>query len=357
MGILLWNLNHLESHNNQVKGRLFSHHRHSGRLPRVDYWVYQLINDVIPRFIERLVDAGRRLEYRDNMRHAPTTSCNRQPTEPRSSDNGVDPAGPLFARFLEEIEEDVESDFEDPGSDHLSGADTKPALASPLGPTVLSPDGKSIIVNSSMPTLDELDLANLFLDDPQHALDSENITPYLPENTPLPLPPSHQPPAEFYYDSDTPDELAFHPETMSSASVPSSATDQSNEIIPDSELLEESSSDTSLTGSFHPSATTKNSQRVNLIVTAFQQLLINEDQRERLICQLLDEGVLLSQLDQHMTPYIRNRLRAQAESSSPQQSGSKISLSSPIRLSLYTPDLLPFDKQRKEKRHESRGCR
>ena len=348
--------NHLESHNNQVKGNLFSHHRHSGRLPRIDYWVYQLINDVIPRFMERLVDTGRRLDYRENMRHAPLQDQHSTERLP-SAHNTTDLTGPLLARFVEETENDTECDLEDLGTDP-PGADDKSSSSSSLEPVALSPDGKSIIVTFSALVFDEFDLANLFLDDPQDALDSEDIVPYLPVNTPLPPPPSRQPPAEFHYDSDTPEE-PFLPPDMSFISPPSPPSDQSlnrSGVAPDSEPPE-SSSDISLINSSQASTSTDASHRVNSIVTAFQQLLINEDERERLICQLLDKGVPLSELRQHLTPYIQQRLMAQAEHSSPQLSRSRISVSSPIRLSSHAPDLLPFDKQQKEKRHESRGCR
>jgi len=308
--------------------------------------------------MERLVDTGRQLEYRENMRQAPAAQ-DRHPKEQPASCHGIDLAGPLLVRLLEETEEDVECDIEDMGSDPLLAANNGLLSSPSLEPVVLSPDGKSIIVTPSVSALDELDLTNLFLDDPQHALDSEDIIPYLPENTPLPPPPSRQPPSVFQYDSDTPEEPFFHSD-MSIASSSSPRADQnfdlSDEVIPDSEPPE-SLSDASPTSGSHASINTEDSRRVNFIVTTFQQLLINEDERERLICRLLDEGVLLSQLQQHMTPYIRDRLQAQAECSQPPGPVAKISISSPFRLSSHEPDLLPFDKQRKEKRHESRGCR
>jgi len=351
--------NHLESHNNQVKGKMFSHHRHSGRLPRIDHWVYQLIDDVIPRFMERLVDAGRRLDYRENMRQAPTTRDWHLTERPSTDGPGVDLVGSLLARFVEETEDDAECDLDELGPDPLSGTGNDSLSLSPLEPVVLSPDGETIIVTSSPSALDELDLINLFLDDSGHALDSEDITPHLPENTPLPPPPSGQPPAEFHYDSDTPEEPFFHSDLSIISPPPSlvgQSFDQSDELVPDSDPPESSPDISPISGS-HTSASSEDAHRVNSIVTTFQQLLINEDERERLIYRLLDDGVLPSQLQQHLTPYIRNRLRSRAESSSPQSPGSRISLSSPIRLSSHSPDLLPFDKQRKEKRHESRGCR
>lgn len=353
--------NHLESHNNQVKGKLFSHHRHSGRLPRVDHWVYQLINDVIPQFMDRLVDAGRRLDYRENMRQAPNTR-DQLSMEQLPAGNSVDLIGPLLTRFIEETEEDVDvqCDLDETGPDPFSGTDGNPHSLLPLEPVALSPDGKKIVVTSAL-ALDEFDLANLFLDDPEHALDSEGIIPYLPENTPLPPPPSCQPHPEFHYNSDTPEE-PFFPHDPSFFSPSLSPTNQSfnrsDELTLDSDNPPESPSDISPTNaSSHTSASSEDSPRVNSIVTTFQQLLINEDERERLIYRLLDNGVHLSQLQQHLTPYIWDRLQARAEHSSPQPSRSQISLSSPIKLSSHSPDLIPFDKQKKEKRHKSRGCR
>ncbi|KAI0739230.1 hypothetical protein C8Q80DRAFT_1275377 [Daedaleopsis nitida] len=40
--------NHLESHNNLLKGDCFVAHQHGGQLPRVDVWILVLITEVIP---------------------------------------------------------------------------------------------------------------------------------------------------------------------------------------------------------------------------------------------------------------------------------------------------------------------
>jgi len=260
-------------------------------------------DNVIPRFMERLVDAGRHLDYRENMRQAPTAR-DRHLKEPPTDSHSVDLVGPLLARFVEETEKDMECDLDELGPDPLSGTGDDLLSLSPLVPVALSPDGKRIIVTSPALALDEFDLENLFIDDPEHALDSEDIIPHLPENTPLPPPPSCQPPAEVHYDSDTPEEPFFHPD-LSIVSPPSSPVDQifdqSEELVPDSDPPE-SSPGTPPISSSHTSSSSEAAHRVNSIVTTFQQLLINEDEREHLIYRLLDDGVLPSQLQQHLTP-------------------------------------------------------
>ncbi|KAI1782115.1 hypothetical protein LXA43DRAFT_1150445 [Ganoderma leucocontextum] len=45
--------NHLESHNNHLKGDYFADHTHGGRLPRLDVWVIILVTCVIPNFFFR----------------------------------------------------------------------------------------------------------------------------------------------------------------------------------------------------------------------------------------------------------------------------------------------------------------
>ncbi|EJF55564.1 hypothetical protein DICSQDRAFT_73485, partial [Dichomitus squalens LYAD-421 SS1] len=42
--------NHLESHNNHLKGDYFADHTHGGRLPRLDIWIIVLVTAVIPDF-------------------------------------------------------------------------------------------------------------------------------------------------------------------------------------------------------------------------------------------------------------------------------------------------------------------
>ncbi|TBU22414.1 hypothetical protein BD311DRAFT_743004 [Dichomitus squalens] len=45
--------NHLESHNNHLKGDYFADHTHGGRLPRLDIWIIVLVTAVIPDFFFR----------------------------------------------------------------------------------------------------------------------------------------------------------------------------------------------------------------------------------------------------------------------------------------------------------------
>ncbi|KAJ7458973.1 hypothetical protein FB451DRAFT_1046462, partial [Mycena latifolia] len=62
--------NHLESFNGRLKGVYFSPYMHSGRLPRIDFWVLTVITKVIPDFLESWAEKRERKEYYNNMRAA-----------------------------------------------------------------------------------------------------------------------------------------------------------------------------------------------------------------------------------------------------------------------------------------------
>ena len=185
----------LESRDNPPNGVLAARNGRLTRLPRIDYWIVWLITDLVPRSVERLAEAER-----VHARHGDVG----QGTNARDQDRDdcdTDLATSLLTHFLERTDRGVDSDVEE--TDGLSRTCTR---SGSLGLFRVSADGESAIEDLSVLEPDELDLRNLFLDDPQRALDSEDIVPYLPRCTPLPLPPSSQPPPDFVYDSDTPDE-------------------------------------------------------------------------------------------------------------------------------------------------------
>ncbi|KAJ7780378.1 hypothetical protein B0H14DRAFT_3507608 [Mycena olivaceomarginata] len=66
--------NHLESFNGRIKDRYFSPYIHSGRLPRVDYWVLLLITEVLPKFFDEWAEKRDLKDYYSDMRKAPALS-------------------------------------------------------------------------------------------------------------------------------------------------------------------------------------------------------------------------------------------------------------------------------------------
>ncbi|KAJ6557679.1 hypothetical protein B0H19DRAFT_946319, partial [Mycena capillaripes] len=62
--------NPLESFNGRLKGVYFAPYMHSGRLPRIDYWILTMITKVIPDFLERWAEKRERKDYYTNMRTA-----------------------------------------------------------------------------------------------------------------------------------------------------------------------------------------------------------------------------------------------------------------------------------------------
>ncbi|KAJ7171536.1 hypothetical protein C8R46DRAFT_846840, partial [Mycena filopes] len=67
--------NHLESFNGRIKSSYFSPFIHSGRLPRIDYWVLILITLVLPTFFDAWAEKRDLSDYYSHMRkaaHPPT---------------------------------------------------------------------------------------------------------------------------------------------------------------------------------------------------------------------------------------------------------------------------------------------
>ncbi|KAJ7289591.1 hypothetical protein C8J57DRAFT_1445548 [Mycena rebaudengoi] len=52
--------NALESWNGRLKGKYISHHMHSGRLPRVDHWIFLLITEILPTFFAEWAEKRQR---------------------------------------------------------------------------------------------------------------------------------------------------------------------------------------------------------------------------------------------------------------------------------------------------------
>lgn len=48
--------NHLESFNGRLKGKYFAPYLHSGRLPRIDFWIHILITEALPTFFLEWVE-------------------------------------------------------------------------------------------------------------------------------------------------------------------------------------------------------------------------------------------------------------------------------------------------------------
>lgn len=63
--------NHLESHNNHLKGDYFADHCHGGRLPRIDEWIIILVTQVIPDFFFRRENTRALEEHRAYLRTVP----------------------------------------------------------------------------------------------------------------------------------------------------------------------------------------------------------------------------------------------------------------------------------------------
>ncbi|GBE81749.1 hypothetical protein SCP_0401210 [Sparassis crispa] len=63
--------NHLESHNNHLKGDYFQDHKHGGRLSCIDVWIFILIMQVIPDFFAHRNNMDQLCNHYDYLRTAP----------------------------------------------------------------------------------------------------------------------------------------------------------------------------------------------------------------------------------------------------------------------------------------------
>ncbi|KAJ7763793.1 hypothetical protein B0H16DRAFT_1310984 [Mycena metata] len=63
--------NHLESFNGRLKGKYVAQHMHSGRLPRIDFWILTIVTKVLPEFFEAWAEKRECTEYYTSMRGAP----------------------------------------------------------------------------------------------------------------------------------------------------------------------------------------------------------------------------------------------------------------------------------------------
>lgn len=63
--------NHLESHNNHLKGDYFADHSHGGKLPRLDVWVIVLITQVLADFFFRRANSHALAGHWDFLRTIP----------------------------------------------------------------------------------------------------------------------------------------------------------------------------------------------------------------------------------------------------------------------------------------------
>lgn len=187
---------------------------------------------------------------------------------PGGSDN--EPVRSVLACLFEGVNDNFKCDIEEIASEPLSGFNHTPVM---LGLVTLSTDGTRIISDSFPQPFDERDLVNLFLDDPQHALDSEGITPYLPDNVPLPSPPLRQPPAELSYGSA--DELLFPPDGSLEGDAPRCPVVQSSDAI----TPWESSINRFLAHELHIRTDQYDQRQLNAIMDAFQRLAMNYQNR------------------------------------------------------------------------------
>jgi hypothetical protein len=101
--------NHLESFNGRIKLRYFRDYEHSGRLPRIDYWVLILLTRVLPDFFASWMERRHQRAYYGAMRHAP--SALPHDTSPTMSFDDGSPRqlGPVKSRFdtVAEAEDDA----------------------------------------------------------------------------------------------------------------------------------------------------------------------------------------------------------------------------------------------------------
>ncbi|KAJ6459149.1 hypothetical protein C8R47DRAFT_994808, partial [Mycena vitilis] len=68
LSIIARTTNHLESFNGRLKGVYFAPYMHSGRLPRIDFWILIVITKVLPELLERWAERREQKVYRNNMR-------------------------------------------------------------------------------------------------------------------------------------------------------------------------------------------------------------------------------------------------------------------------------------------------
>ncbi|KAF9457223.1 hypothetical protein BDZ94DRAFT_1342331 [Collybia nuda] len=61
--------NHLESFNGRLKGKYFAPYLHSGRLPRIDFWIHILVTEALPAFFLEWVEQRELKEYMGFMRN------------------------------------------------------------------------------------------------------------------------------------------------------------------------------------------------------------------------------------------------------------------------------------------------
>ncbi|KAJ7233622.1 hypothetical protein C8J57DRAFT_1532157 [Mycena rebaudengoi] len=98
--------NALESWNGRLKGKYISHHMHSGRLPRVDHWIFLLITEILPTLFAEWAEKRQRAVYYTSMRQAPTSISDQQfrsRTTTSSADHPVPtpaPPAPLVSPIL-----------------------------------------------------------------------------------------------------------------------------------------------------------------------------------------------------------------------------------------------------------------
>jgi hypothetical protein len=86
VAIIARTTNHLESFNGRIKLKYFLPYMHSGRLPRIDYWILILITRVLPDFFEEWLERRATLSYEALMQHA------------HPGEHGVPPARKLMPR-------------------------------------------------------------------------------------------------------------------------------------------------------------------------------------------------------------------------------------------------------------------
>ena len=234
----------------QVKENLL-HQQPSVRLGRIDDWVYQSITTLIPQLMEQ--STGNKCVDRDS---GPAGRVS-----PGGSNN--ESVWSVLTCLFKGVNNNFKCDIKDLASEPFSGFNHSRVM---LGLVTLSTDETRIISDSFPQPFDERDLVNLFLNDPQHALDSEGITPYLPDNVPLPSPPLRQPPAELSYG--WADELLFPPNGSLEGDTPRCPVVQS----PDAITPWESSINRFLAHELHIRTDQYDQHQLNAIMDAFQRL-------------------------------------------------------------------------------------
>ena len=299
--------NHVESFNCRIKGKYFSAYRRSGRLPRIDMWVLTMVTKVLPSFFQAQQDKITLDDYYERMRHRGPAKKTIKPEDPVDDLSDKD--------ILDHLLDDSNCGDDSTNSDNSDNAD-----------------------DLSDPDL-EFSFGELITSSPRFVPDSEGAT---------------SPPDSMLTTLDE-TECFLHDLEDTCSIVPDSCDD----ISPGNAVL--------LRHNSFDHAATRMKSIENEEATGMQRLLVAEDALALEIHQMLHITSNPDLLESHISPAIRTRL---FHSSSPilkplaiPCKSAKISIAPAISLSPKLPDdiaprnLIPFERQRQQRRHEAHGFR